>query len=52
MTIKKDKSGKYTLYSKDGSKRLSKPGTKEEAVKREGQVEYFKHLKGVLGKKK
>lgn len=35
----------FTVYSGDGSKRLSKPGTKEEAVKRLRQVEYFKHHK-------
>lgn len=37
--------GKYTVYSEDGEKRLSKPGTKEEAVKRLRQVEYFKKHK-------
>jgi hypothetical protein len=35
----------FTVYSGDGTKRLSKPGTKEEAVKRLKQVEYFKHHK-------
>lgn len=38
--------GKYELRSKDGSKRLGGPyDTKEEAEKRERQVEYFKHKK-------
>jgi hypothetical protein len=37
--------GKYTVYSEDGDKKLSKPGTKEEAVKRLRQVEYFKKHK-------
>jgi hypothetical protein len=37
--------GQYTVYSEDGSKRLSKPGTKAEAVKRLRQVEYFKKHK-------
>lgn len=39
----------YQLKSKDGSKNLSKPGmTKEEVIKRELQVQYFK----MKGKKK
>jgi hypothetical protein len=37
-----EEDGKFTVYSSDGSKRLSKPGTKAEAVKRLRQVEYFK----------
>lgn len=40
-----EEDGKYTVYSEDGSKRLSKPGTKAEAVKRLRQVEYFKKHK-------
>lgn len=40
-----EENGEYTVYSEDGSKRLSKPGTKEEAVKRLRQVEYFKNHK-------
>jgi len=40
-----EEDGKYTVYSEDGEKRLSKPGTKEEAVKRLRQVEYFKKHK-------
>jgi hypothetical protein len=40
-----EEDGNYTVYSEDGDKRLSKPGTKEEAVKRLRQVEYFKKHK-------
>lgn len=40
-----EEDGQYTVYSEDGSKRLSKPGTKEDAVKRLRQVEYFKKHK-------
>lgn len=40
-----EEDGKYTVYSEDGTKRLSKPSTKEEAVKRLRQVEYFKSHK-------
>jgi len=40
-----EEDGKYTVYSEDGDKRLSKPGSKEEAVKRLRQVEYFKKHK-------
>jgi hypothetical protein len=40
-----EEDGKYTVYSEDGDKKLSKPGTKEEAVKRLRQVEYFKKHK-------
>lgn len=36
----------YVLFSKDGTKRLGTYKTKEEAEKRERQVQYFKHLKG------
>lgn len=36
--------GKYVVYSGDGSKRLSKPGTKKQAVKRLREVEYFKKV--------
>jgi hypothetical protein len=35
----------YVLYSKDGKKVLGKFKTKEEAVKREKQINYFKHKK-------
>lgn len=37
---------KYVLMSKDGSKRLSKPGSLQAAKKRERQVQFFKHKKG------
>lgn len=40
-----EEDGKYTVYSEDGDKRLSQPGTKDEAVKRLRQVEYFKKHK-------
>lgn len=40
-----EEDGKFTVYSGDGDKRLSKPGTKAEAVKRLRQVEYFKEHK-------
>ena len=36
---------KYVLMSKDGTKKLGE-GSYDEMVKRERQVEYFKHLKG------
>ena len=42
--IKKQKSGKYLVVSKSGRK-LSKPLSKKDAVKRLRQVEYFKHKK-------
>ena len=44
MVIKKTKKG-YVLYSHSG-KRLSKPGSKAAAIKREKQVKYFKSKKG------
>lgn len=34
----------WILYSKDGMKVLGKFKTKEEAKKREKQINYFKHL--------
>lgn len=40
-----EEDGQYVVYSEDGSKRLSKPGTKEQALKRLRQVEYFKSHK-------
>lgn len=43
--IRRAAKGKYVLYSSDGSRGLSKPGTLEQARKRERQVQYFKHLK-------
>jgi hypothetical protein len=44
MTIVKT-GGKYVLKSKKTGKPLSKLGSKAAAVKRERQVEYFKHHK-------
>lgn len=45
MIVKKGKG--FQVKSKDGKKNLSKPGlSKAEAVKRLGQVEFFKHQKG------
>ncbi len=40
----KQEDGKFVLYSKDGSKKLSSHDTKEEAIKREKQVNFFKAL--------
>lgn len=40
--IKKEGS-KYVIYSKDGSKKLGEFNTKADAVKRLGQIEYFKN---------
>lgn len=37
----KEEDGQFTVYSEDGSKRLSKPGTKAQAEKRARQLEYF-----------
>lgn len=37
--------GGYVVMSKDGKKRLSKPASYEEALKRLRQIEYFKHAK-------
>lgn len=34
---------KYVLYSKDGTKRLGTYDSKEAALKRERQINYFKH---------
>ena len=42
--IKRLPNKKFILYSADGSRRLSKPGTLKEVLKRERQVQYFKHL--------
>jgi len=44
----KKQDGKYHVYSKDGKKNLGKKSgyaTKEEAVKRIHQIEFFKHQK-------
>ncbi|MCX8008505.1 MAG: hypothetical protein N3A54_02240 [Patescibacteria group bacterium] len=41
--VKRD--GKYYLYSKDGSRKLGGPyRSRKQALKRERQVQYFKHL--------
>lgn len=40
---------KYILYSRTSHRRLSKPLSYSAVVKREGQINYFKHMKG--GKK-
>jgi len=42
--IKRVGPGKYVLYSSDGTRKLSKPGTKAAVLKRERQVQFFKHL--------
>jgi len=44
MVIEK-KGYKWILYSKDKSKILGEFKTKKEAVKRERQIQYFKHVK-------
>lgn len=41
--IKKTSSGRYIVVSEKSGKRLSKPASKAAAVKRLGQIEYFKH---------
>jgi len=46
MVIRKlPKQNKWRLYSKDLSKNLGTFDSKEEAVKHERQVQYFKHKK-------
>lgn len=47
--IKKE-GDKYVLYSKDGTKVLGIYDTKKQALERERQIQYFKHIKGVLKK--
>ena len=47
--IKKSGS-KYVLYSKDGSKKLGTFDSKKDAIKREQQINYFKHKKSALKK--
>ncbi len=42
--IKRLSNGQFILYSADGTRRLSKPGTLKDVLKRERQVQYFKHL--------
>jgi hypothetical protein len=39
----KEEDGKFVLYSHDGSKKLGSYDTKEEAEKREKQIQMFKH---------
>ena len=43
---------KWILYSKDGTKKLGEFKTKEEAIRREKQINYLKYLKRVKGVKK
>jgi len=35
--------GKYVLFSQDGKKRLGEFSTKQEALKREQQIKFFKN---------
>ncbi|MBI2663311.1 hypothetical protein HYX15_02145 [Candidatus Woesearchaeota archaeon] len=44
MVIKKE-GYKWVLYSKDKNKKLGEFKTKKDALKREKQIQYFKHLK-------
>lgn len=39
---------KWVLFTRDGKKRLGEFDTKEGALKRERQIQFFKHLRGVL----
>jgi len=48
--IKKEGS-KYILYTQDGSKVLGKFNSEEDALKRETQIRYFKHLKDKQNRK-
>ena len=43
MVIKKQKS-KWILYTKDGKRKLGEFKTKKEALKRERQIQFFKHI--------
>ena len=45
----KKEGSKWVLYTKDGSKKLGTFNTKAEALKRERQINYFKHLKKKKG---
>lgn len=48
----KHEGNKWILYNRDGSKKLSEHASKEEAVKREKQVRFFRALKeGKISKK-
>lgn len=40
------KRNKWILHSKDGKKKLGEFDSKEAAMKREQQINYFKHVKG------
>lgn len=42
--IKRTSKGLYILYSANGGRKLSKPGTLAQVRKREKQVQFFKHL--------
>lgn len=42
MTVAKTSSGKYVVKSEKTGKTLSKPSSKEQAVKRLRQIEYWK----------
>ena len=44
MVIKKQ-GYKWVLYTKDGRRKLGEFRTKTEAVKRERQIQFFKHIK-------
>lgn len=39
---------KWVLFTRDGKKRLGEFDTREDALKRERQIQFFKHLRGVL----
>jgi hypothetical protein len=43
MIVKEGK--KFVVKSESGKKNLSKPESKKKAIKRLGQIEYFKHKK-------
>jgi len=43
MVIKKQKS-KWILYTKDEKRKLGEFKTKKEALKRERQIQFFKHM--------
>ncbi len=47
--IKKTSGGKLILYSSDGRRKLSKPGTLAQIQKREKQVQFFKNLGKIRG---
>jgi hypothetical protein len=47
MVIRKE-GAHYILYSKDGKKELGKFTSKKKALARERQIQYFKHLKGMM----